>query len=87
MIWMLVLEEVNLLVFTPHFNRGGGNTIPTELYYEEMHAFDSHSMIFWDSGKERKKKKQTKKLPQKLLCMRTISENKTVTLYTRASNY
>lgn len=44
---MLVLEEeVNLLIFTPHFNRGGGNTIPTELYYEEMHAFDSHPMIF-----------------------------------------
>lgn len=60
MIWMLVLEEVNLLVFTPHFNRGGGNTIPTELYYEEMHAFDSHSMIFWDSGKERKKTNKKK---------------------------
>lgn len=61
MIWMLVLEEeVNLLIFTPHFNRGGGNTIPTELYYEEMHAFDSHPMIFWDSGKERKKKTSSK---------------------------
>lgn len=69
MIQTLVLKEVSLLVFTPLFNRGGGNIKPTELLLRTLWehtciwAFVPYPKISWDSSRKIY-------FPQKLFCTR-----------------